>query len=489
MNSRTLVAALVCSLPCPAAAAECQVWSQSRCDAQNQASIELGAADAAPPHAWSFDGSGRVWGYEPGLTVWSSPALGVAGDQPIVVAGNYDHTIYCLNAATGETLWQLTTGGPVYAAPVFFQDGARQIVFAASNDRIVYAIDPALGRQIWVHAVEDFRPTLGGARLAAPCVGGTGDQGEKDDAVFVPYWIWDRSLAHSEQRSGVVALAVEDGHLLWRADLGDNELTAAIFVRLQGRGTLFLGSSSGNIYAIAAKSGQVLWKKAELDCVRSPPAFVSTSQGPMLVTGSKFGTVRGLDALTGAERWQFRTGDRITGAPATLAGTPPRAFVGSYDRNLYAIGADDGSALWHDTARGGVFSSPAIIAGGGEPMVLSMAWDHMLHANALDRGRPIFSAFTGRPLWNVGGMDDSNWSSPAAGRIHGHWMAFVGSYDGTLRALPLGAHERSAPELRSNLWFWLSFPIFLVPIAAVAILLTRRERRRRLGLGASIPAR
>jgi len=486
MSLRRGVAAIVLILPLRALGADCEVWSQSRCDAQNQAAIELRAGQTTLPRAWSFDGSGRVWGYEPGLTIWSSPALGVAGDQPIVVAGNYDHTLYCLNAATGEPLWKFTTGGPIYAAPVFFRDSTRQMVYAASNDRIVYAIDPVLGRQIWVHAVEDFRPTLGGARLAAPCVGGTGNAGdkggtgEKDNAVFVPYWMWDRSLAHSEQKSGVAALSVDDGHLLWRAELGDNELTAAIFVRLQGRGVLFLGSSSGNVYAIAASNGQVLWKKAELDCVRSPPAFVMTGQGPLLVTGSKFGTVRGLDALSGAERWQSRTGDRITGSPAILDGKQPRAFVGSYDRKLYALGASDGAAIWQATTRGGIFSSPAIIATGSEPMVLATAWDHMLHASVLENGRPLFAAFTGRPLWNVGGMDDSNWSSPAAGKIRGRWMAFVGSYDGTLRALPLESDERSAPELRSNLWFWLSFPIFLVPVAAVAILLTQRERRRRL---------
>jgi len=476
MNPRTVFVAIALSLPGHALAADCEVWSQSRCDAQNQAAIELRSAQTTSPRAWSFDGSGRVWGYEPGLTIWSSPALGVAGDQPIVVAGNYDHTLYCLNAATGDLLWKFTTGGPVFAAPVFFQNSTHQMLFAASNDRIVYAIDPVLGRQLWVHAVEDFRPTLGGARLASPCVGSTG---EKDDAVFVPYWIWDRSLANSEQKSGVAALSIEDGHLLWRVDLGDNELTAAIFVRVQGRGILFLGSSSGNLYAVAAKSGQVLWKKAELDCVRSPPAFVMIGQEPLLVTGSKFGTIRGLDALSGSERWQLRTGDRITGSPAILDGKQPRAFVGSYDRELYALDAALGSALWHDTTRGGIFSSPAIIARSSEPMVLTMAWDHMLHAADLEHGRPLFAAFTGRPLWNVGGMDDSNWSSPVAGRIRGRWMAFVGSYDGTLRALPLDADDRSAPELRSNLWFWLSFPIFLVPIAAVALLLTRHERRSR----------
>ena len=460
----------------PAMATECQVWSQSRCDAQNQAALDLAAGDRTLPRAWSFDGSGRVWGYEPGLTVWSSPALGVAGDHPIVVAGNYDHTLYCLNAASGEPLWKFTTGGPIHAAPVFYRDSARQMLFAASNDRIVYAIDPAIGRQIWVHAVEDFRPTLGGARLASPCVGGLGD---KDDAVFVPYWTWDRSLANSMQKSGVVALSIEDGRLLWRVDLGDTELTAAVFARVDGHGMLFLGSSSGNLYALAANSGQVMWKRTELDCVRSPPAFLKTNEAAWLVTGSKFGTVRGLDAASGAERWEFRTGDRITGSPALVGGERPIAFVGSYDRKLYALGALDGVQIWRDLGRGGFYSSPAIIIQSSEPMVLAMAWDHMLHANDLSHGDPIFTAFTGRPLWNVGGMDDSNWSSPVAGRIRGRWMAFVGSYDGTLRALPLEADERSAPELRSNLWFWLSFPIVLVPFAGLAILLTQRERRRR----------
>jgi outer membrane protein assembly factor BamB len=477
---------LVAGLPARALAAECTAWTQSRCDAANQAAIELQTSKASPPRAWSFDGSGRVWGYEPGLTVWSSPALGVSRDAPFIVVGNYDHTLYSLDASTGELRWRFTTGGPIYSAPVLFQDETHDMVVAASNDRIVYAMDAASGRQIWVHAVEDFRPTLGGARLAAPCVGGVGS---KDDAVFVPYWIWDRSLANSTQRSCVVALSIEDGHPLWRTDLGDNELTAAVFARIGTRGFLFLGSSSGNLYALDASTGKVAWKRAELDCVRSPPAFFASSDGAMLVTGSKFGTVRGLSATTGAERWQFRTGDRITGSPAVSGSGSPRAFIGSYDRKLYAIALPDGRPLWQDTFRGGVYSSPAILASAGEPMVLTLAWDHMLHATDLERGTSLFASYTGRPLWNVGGMDDSNWASPAAARIGGHWMAFVGSYDGILRALPLDPSERAAPELRSNFWFYLSFPLFLAPFLGLAILLTRWERRRaRLAAGAT-PAR
>ena len=463
----------------------CTLWSQSRCDAQNTAAIELDAPASELPRAWSFDGSGRVWGYEPGMTVWSSPALASVEGRAMLAVGNYDHTLYALDAATGESLWKFTTGGPVYAAPVFYREGDRMLIFAASTDRLVYAIDAALGRQVWVHSVEDYRPTLGGARLAAPCVGGTGDS---DNAVFVAYWVWDRSLANSLQKSGVLALTLADGKPLWRQELGDNELSAPIFARTAGRGRLFLGSANGNVYALDAATGAVQWKKTELDAVRSPPGFFVSPSGPLVVTGSKYGTVRGLDAATGAERWNYRTGDRITGSPAILVEKGgARAFIGSYDRILHAVDAADGSPLWRFSARGGLYSSPALVTSGEQSMVLALGWDHMLHVVAMKSGELLFSAFTGRPLWNVAGMDDSNWSSPAAGRIRDRWMAFVGSYDGTLRALPLGETDRAAPALRTNRWFWLSFPLVLIPFLALAIGLTGRQRRRQRAR--PIPAR
>jgi eukaryotic-like serine/threonine-protein kinase len=463
-----------------AQAAECTLWSQSRCDAQNSAAISLKTRAGSTPHAWSFDGSGRVWGYEPGMTVWSSPALGLAEGRALLVVGNYDHTVYALDAASGEPLWKFTTGGPVYATPVFFQQGERMLVLAASTDRLVYAIDAALGRQVWVHTVEDYRPTLGGARLGAPCVGGLG---ETDDAVFVTYWVWDRSLANSMQKGGVMAMALADGKPLWKQELGDNEMTAPVFVRRAGKGQLFVGSATGNLYALDAATGTVQWKKTELDAVRSPPAYFDAPGGPLVVAGSKYGIVRGLDAATGSERWNYRTGDRITGAPAILIeGRSARAFIGSYDQTLYELDAGSGALKWRYKARGGIYSSPAVVASGDE-MVLALGWDHMLHAVSLENGSSLFSAFTGRPLWNVAGMDDSNWSSPSAARIDGSWMAYVGSYDGTLRSLPLGESDRAAPALRSNKWFYLSFPLVLIPFFSLAIVLTARERRRQSRIG------
>jgi outer membrane protein assembly factor BamB len=466
-----LAALVAATLAAPALAA--QDWPQSRHDAQNTASLELDAPASQRPRPWAFDGSGRVWGYEPGLVVWTSAALGVVEGRAVVLVGSYDHRVWCLDAATGEPLWKFTTGGPLLGNPVLWDAGGKPVVFAASSDRLVYALDAASGRSLWVHSVEDYQPTLGGARLSAPCVGLSRGR----DAVFVGHWVFDRSLGHSLQRGGVTALDARDGKPIWTTVLGDNEVTAAIFSRVGTAGRIWLGSSNGNLYALDADTGAVLWNKTELDAVRSPPALVPLPR-PLVATASKYGMVRGLDAETGAEVWSFKTGDRVTGSPLVISGDTPRVIVGSYDRKLWALDAATGRPAWSYSARGGVYSSPAFVPSSPE-LILASAWDHALHAVAAHDGAHQFTTYTGQPLWNVGGLDDSNWASPSAARIKGAWVVFLGSYDGTLRALPLDERDRRPPPRRSNFWFWASFPLALAPLAALAVLWTRRERRRR----------
>ncbi|MGA2447077.1 MAG: PQQ-binding-like beta-propeller repeat protein [Polyangiaceae bacterium] len=472
-----LGAALITTLPAAARAhASCSLWSQGRCDAANSASITIDAPKSGPPRAWTFDGSGRVWGYEPGMTIWSPPTLGMADKRAVVAVGSYDHTVYALDASSGNTLWKFTTGGPVFAAPVFWEADGKSWVFVASTDRTVYAIDAEQGRPLWVHEVEDYRATIGGARLGAPSVGRVGSA---TDAVFVSYWVWDGSLTHNEAHARVVALSAREGKPLWRSDLGDNELTATVFAQSSGRNFLLLGSSNGNVYALSADTGRLLWAKTELDSVRSPPAFVESAVGPLVVMASKYGSLRGLSIETGAERWHYKTGDRITGSPSVLgSGRGARVFVGSYDRHLYCLDAATGKEIFARAVRGGIYSSPALVPSGAHPMVLASAWDNQLHAVGLSDGASLFSIFTGRPIWNVAGLDESNWSSPAAALVNGRWMAYVGSYDGALRALPLEDDSRIVPRLRSNLGFWISFPLALAPLALLARALTVRARRR-----------
>jgi len=404
------------------------------------------------------------------MTVWSSPALGSVAGRAVLLAGSYDHSLYALDAASGELLWKFTTGGGVYGAPALDVRGAAPRVFVASSDRMVYALDAGDGRRLWNHLVEDYRPTLGGARLAAPALGTA--QGRP--AVFVAHWVFDRSLAGSLQRGGVTALDAEAGRVLWRAVLGDNEMTAPLFAPVAGRAMLFVGSSSGALHALDADRGEVVWRHLELDAIRSPPALVEVGGTARLLAASKYGALRALDAATGATLWSYKTGDRITGSPAAVAiAGRPVALVGSYDRSLHAVDAASGTPLWRYTTRGGIYGSPGLAG----PVALVTSWDHRLHAVAAATGAPLWSFHAGRPLWEAIALDESTWSSPAAARINGRWMAYLGSYDGNLYALPLDELAAPGGPARSNLAFWISFPVALLAAAGLALLFTRRARR------------
>ena len=449
-------------------------WPMARRYADNNAFVVIDAGTAAPS-TWTFRGSGRIWGYQPGMTVWTSPALGVAGGRAIVVVGSYDHNIYCLDAATGERLWKVTTGDGVYAGPVIWSDGDNTRVLATSSDRLLYALDADSGARVWTHSVESFRPTLGGARLSSPCVGRSGNR----DVVFFGHWIWDRSLARSTQEGGLTALDVRTGEPVFRIDLGDNELTAPVYAEAAGRRWLLVGSASGNLFALDADRGEVVWTRTELDAVRGAPAVARNPTGTRVLTASKYGLIRCLRIQDGAELWRYKTGDWITSAPM-VANVLGRDLViaGSYDRSLYAIDLLRGDLVWRYFARGGFHSAAAYAPMGGRPLVLATAWDHHLHGIEASDGAGSWTIYTGRPIWTVG-LEHSNWSSPAVARINGAWMAYVGSYDGTFYAFALAeATAARAARERSNLGFWISFPIALTGVAALTLTLTALHRRR-----------
>lgn len=443
-------------------------WTQSRFDAANTAAIELDAPKSERPRAWTFEGSGRVLGYEPGMTVWSPPALGVVDGRATVFVGSFDRLVYALDAATGEVRWKYTTGDGVFSAPVLWHDGEKLVVFAASNDREVYALDAASGRRLWSSALEAWRPTLGGARLTSPCLTRIGGA----DALVVGAWVHDASLGASTQRASLVALSARDGKTLWTTQLGDNELTAPVCAD-----RVYVGSSNGNLHALENETGKPLWNHTEHDGIRSAPAVARLDDGTaLIITGSRYGEVRALDAASGTERWRLKTADRITGSPAVArVGERQLVFVPSYDRHVYALDVGTGAVVWRAEARGGFFSSPAFVAR-PTPTVLALAWDHSLHGIDATTGAERFAYFMGRPLWDVGGLDASNWSSPAVATIQGSPVVFAGSYDGRFRALPLESTAVNDPGTRRALLFWLSFPATIVPLVLLAIWLTRRRR-------------
>jgi outer membrane protein assembly factor BamB len=475
-------------------------WPMSRGDARGSGAVVLAGAPGGPLKAWQFQASSHVWGYQPGMAVWSSAAIGVAGGRAIVVAGSYDNNLYGLDALTGQRRWRFTTGGGVYSAPVLWRGRERPLVFAGSSDRLLYAIEAESGRRHWVHTIKSWRPTMGGARLSSPCVG----RARGGDAVFVAHWVWDKSLAGHLQAGGVTAVEALSGRALWTAQLGDNQLSSPVYRELDGspgwgaaerrrpgrgaaerrRGRLFVASENGNLYALDADSGEKLWSHTDRNAIKASPAVFSTVDGPRVVIGSKFGRVRCLDARDGRELWTFKTGNWVDGSAAVeeLAGNA-RVLVGSYDGNLYALDGRTGRMLWSYRTDAGVYSSPALLRERGQLRVLVSSWDHHLHCVDGETGRGLWKVFLGRPLWDSVPLGESIWASPSLAVIGGQSWVFLGSYAGPLHAIPVDEAARSGlARPGSNRRFWVTLPMVMLCTAALTLMLTwwsrRRQRRR-----------
>lgn len=89
--------------------------------------------------------------------------------------------------------------------------------------------------------------------------------------------------------------------------------------------------------------------------------------------------------------WSFACGDEVRSSPAVAGGI---LFVGSYDRNLYALDAQRGKPLWKYTTHGGIASSPLV----AEDLVFFGSEDNILYALHMRTGR-------------------IKWSLPTQGRI------------------------------------------------------------------------
>jgi len=78
---------------------------------------------------------------KPSSNTWQSAKFGPLYSAPVVAngrvyVGSEDHSLYCLDAATGKTLWSMKTGGAIIASPVV-ADGK---IYAASLDGVLYCI-------------------------------------------------------------------------------------------------------------------------------------------------------------------------------------------------------------------------------------------------------------------------------------------------------------------------------------------------------------
>jgi outer membrane protein assembly factor BamB len=293
---------------------------------------------------------GKVYG-QIGDVEYRDPETGMRGRDLYV----------CLNATTGELIWELPYGvaspsgnhciayGNLYAQFATTEETASAGVFSrrAIGDTLYCVSDT--GRD-WTMFRGD------------PTHQADGDAGPTNLALKWKYKTGGTIISSPSIADGIVYVGsidkkiyandAEDGSLIWSFETGYKVYSSPAVVN----GKVYTGADDGTVYCLDAKDGDVIWANNEpgdIDwinhgalqsfTIRSSPTVID---GKVYV-GSLDKILYVIDANTGITLWTFDTGGYIYSSPAVADGA---VYVASSNGRpagrLYKLNANNGSVLW-----------------------------------------------------------------------------------------------------------------------------------------------
>lgn len=373
-----------------------------------------------------------AWSFKKEATMFlSSPAI--AGDRIfgasalLDVGGGYG-SIFCLDARTGERLWEVEQIDgrdvkAIYSSPVLSED-ARSVIVGEGlhfdENCALICLDAATGQLRWrtptpLHL--ESSPAVFGDRVIV----GAG-------AIEPP------GHAPARKDGFVLCVRISDGVELWRHPVIDPESSPAI----AEDGTVFIGSGIGGNAIVALRSepdaelldqSRLVWQTPAPYPVTGPITIAgnlilaAAGRGDLVRRSSEpAGAVLALDRQTGRVVWQTELDDAVLGG---LAAGDGLAICPVRNGELVALDLRDGRVVWRQRFAGNapLLSSP-VLAGG---RVYAVSGDGVLAVLEARDGRIIE-----KHLLNSAespGRQALSLSSPlvAGGRV------FVGSETGGLR--------------------------------------------------------
>lgn len=358
-------------------------------------SVRSGHRDESVVGGWpTFGHDARNTGYAPDETPptedvskrwrFDFATFGVVAGPPAVEGGTvYVGTergrVYALDATTGEEEWRVEVGTVTATPTVAGGESSDSVdgptVYVGSHDHHVYALDARDGTERWRFETGDqvrSAPTVVGPGEGATPEGKTVYVGSGDDHVY--------------------ALDAVDGTERWRFDAGSLVESPAV-----AGGTVYVASRHGAVYALDAAEGTEEWHFEADNWVYTSPAVADVAGrrgespgGPTVFVGSWDHNVYAIDAGDGTEKWRFETDGKVEFSPAVtdiatdggISPDPPggdTVFVGSKDGNVYAIDTADGTQQWRFDMEGETGSAPAV-ADGTVLVESQKRGDNSLHA-------------------------------------------------------------------------------------------------------------
>jgi outer membrane protein assembly factor BamB len=297
--------------------------------------------------AGSFENQQIALNAKTGAIVWTTltkgPMIfdGAYSDGRFIRGGTDDNTLYCFNATNGEILWtyapQDDTDGYFVTGPAI----AYGMVYEMNKDGYLYAIDVQTGNLVWRYKGPNDTILWPGMPAVA------------DGKVYVT----TGEIAQYGGQVGTSQFACINaftGQPIWTLPieaLAPRESIALAYGNLYmipGNVTTSVDASSGNEYS----------RLDELWCIGTNPIPVSNWSMWRADPAHSSAAPVGPSNLTLA--WKFSTNGSVISSPVVVNGI---VYVGSQDKNIYAIGAWSGTLIWKFATQGAVESSPAVVDG------------------------------------------------------------------------------------------------------------------------------
>ncbi len=427
--------------------------------------VYIGTVDG---HLYALDAAtgDPLWNYLTGDWVFSSPSIA----NGVVYFGSNDHSVYALDAATGGMLWSYATDDTIFASPTV----ANSVVYVQSNDGYLYALttvpDEPPGSVTNLHAT-----TINGVRItwdwADPGIIGFSHVKVYLDGVY------QEDIAAGIESWTATGLTPSTAHTIGIQTVGvKGAVNATIVTDTAMTGTLSISyldpsgvleddpSFSLNVHGTGFTGDcAIFWNGGEQSTLYLQPDLLSMEVPAEYVAHSRRVAITVIDRSSGESSnavilpvtdnpatamarkfrsdpvnsgiyddggrspvpmvlWNYTTGGAVSSSPSVVDGV---VYIGSHDRNLYALDAFNGSLLWkYDTGERNdyVSSSPAVTNG----VVYIGGMKYKIHA---------IDAYSGDLLWDyrlpVRTTARSGISSSAA-VVDG--IVYIGNMDGTLYA-------------------------------------------------------
>jgi len=321
----------------------------------------------------------------------------VTADRVFCPAGSH---MYCLDLATGASLWDYDAGGSILAAPSY-ADG--RVFFGADNGRIV-CLNAADGKQAWlVSATRSVR--------AAPAVVG--------GVVYVA--LLDRRAMAIDAASGAVRWTVQLTDELWGAPAVAGDV-------------VYVPTADAQLFGLDTANGRIRMQltMARRRALLRPPVV---AEDAIYITGRS-----DLHAFSrrGSQRWEKEYDTLLTGAPAFDG---RRLYVSLIDGRVLAVDPQRGQTLWQFDFNNPMASPPTAV---GEVVIAGSA-SGMVYALDAATGQPRWR-YEGRPPGLAAGSKaDFNLVAPA---VYSNGSLYLIWDDGSLARFDANAPDATAPTIR-----------------------------------------